>query len=39
MLYNCSECMVVTNNYFTYSVAELAYGNNVILINRDELKN
>lgn len=36
--YNCNKALVVTNNYFTSSAIELAQINNVILWNRDILK-
>lgn len=36
--YHCDKIVVVTNNYFTSSAIELAQANNVILWNRDILK-
>ena len=36
--YNCDKTVVVTNNYFTTSAIELAQANDVILWNRDLLK-
>ncbi|NPE31635.1 restriction endonuclease [Methanococcoides sp. SA1] len=36
--YDCNDCMVVTNNYFTKSAIDLARVNNVKLIDRDNLK-
>lgn len=36
--YNCDKTVVVTNNYFTTAAIELAQANNVILWNRDLLK-
>lgn len=36
--YNCDKVVVVTNSYFTLSAIELAQVNNVILWNRDMLK-
>lgn len=36
--YNCDKVVVITNNYFTQSAVELAQSNNVILWNRDMLK-
>lgn len=36
--YKCNKVLVITNNYFTPSAVELANTNNVILINRDILK-
>lgn len=36
--YNCDKTVVVTNNYFTTAAIELAQVNNVILWNRDLLK-
>ncbi|NPE28817.1 hypothetical protein HNV12_12800 [Methanococcoides sp. SA1] len=35
--YNCSHCVVITNNYFTKSASDLAKANNVELIDRDNL--
>lgn len=36
--YNCDKILVVTNNYFTPAAIDLACSNNVILWNRDMLK-
>jgi len=36
--YNCDKVVVITNNFFTTSAIELAKSNNVILWNRDILK-
>ena len=36
--YNCDKTVVVTNNYFTTAAIDLAQANNVILWNRDLLK-
>lgn len=36
--YNCDKVIVITNNYFTPAAEELAQSNNVILWNRDMLK-
>lgn len=36
--YDCDKVVVVTNNYFTTAAIELAQANNVILWNRDFLK-
>lgn len=36
--YNCDKVIVVTNNYFTPAAEELAQSNNVVLWNRDMLK-
>lgn len=36
--YNCNKVMVISNNYFTPSAVKLAAANNVILWNRDILK-
>ena len=36
--YNCDKLIVITNNYFTSSAIKLAQANNVILWNRDMLK-
>ena len=36
--YNCDKVLVITNNYFTTAAIELAQANNVILWNRDMLK-
>ncbi|MCK9330105.1 MAG: restriction endonuclease [Candidatus Cloacimonetes bacterium] len=36
--YKLDKVLVVTNNYFTNSAKELAYSNDVILWNRDKLK-
>lgn len=36
--YNCNKCMVVTNNFFTTPAMKLAKANNVILVNRSQLK-
>ncbi|MER2262217.1 MAG: restriction endonuclease [Psychrobacillus sp.] len=36
--YNCDKGIVVTNNYFTNSAIELAKINNIILWDRDMLK-
>ena len=38
LFYNCNKAVVITNNYFTTSAIELAEANEVILINRDILK-
>ena len=36
--YNCDKVLVVTNNYFTSAAIELAQANDVLLWNRDMLK-
>ena len=36
--YGCDKVIVITNNYFTSAAIELAQSNNVILWNRDMLK-
>lgn len=36
--YDCDKVLVITNNYFTTSAVELAQANDVILWNRDILK-
>ena len=36
--YNCDKVLVITNNFFTASAIELAQANDVILWNRDMLK-
>lgn len=36
--YNCDKVIVITNNYFTPAAEELAQSNNVVLWNRDMLK-
>ena len=36
--YNCDKVMVITNNYFTSSAIELAKINNVVLWDRNILK-
>lgn len=36
--YDCTKCMVITNNYFTKSAKELAIKNNVILWDRNTLQ-
>ena len=36
--YNATLCYVITNNYFTKSARQLADANNVILWDRDTLK-
>ncbi|HAQ62835.1 MAG TPA: hypothetical protein DCR23_00055 [Ruminococcaceae bacterium] len=38
MFYNCDKVMVVTNNYFTNAAIELAKANDVILWDRNMLK-
>lgn len=38
IFYGCDKVMVITNNYFTSSAIELANVNNVVLWNRDMLK-
>lgn len=35
--YNCSKCMVITNNYFTSAAKELARSNDIQLWDRDTL--
>ncbi|NER44825.1 restriction endonuclease, partial [Bacillus megaterium NBRC 15308 = ATCC 14581] len=35
--YKADEVWVITNNYFTQPAINLAYANNVILIDRDSL--
>lgn len=35
--YDADECWVITNNYFTEPAVKLAYSNDVILINREQL--
>lgn len=36
--YDCTKCMVITNNYFTKSAKELATKNNVVLWDRNTLQ-
>ena len=36
--YNLTKGIVITNNYFTTSASELAYSNNIILWDRNVLK-
>ena len=35
--YGADECWVITNNFFTDPAIKLAFANNVILIDRDQL--
>ncbi|OSB09979.1 restriction endonuclease [Clostridium botulinum] len=36
--YNCDKGMVITNNYYTNSAIELSEANNIVLWDRDMLK-